>query len=556
MNGRRLFIAWCLGSLAATLGPCAYAKKVRIRWKPLPGATRYELEFRRGETVTATRESAENVTDLRVILPPGRYRYRLRGYDRADRPGEWSRDLPLVVSPTKPKLTTPADDSKITLRGGSEEARLLWTDGEKPDRWRLELVRDGKAETHFIAGTDEPAWEIAEPESGKYRWRVRGEVGGPVDTLPLGAADRRKPSDSGDWKPGAWTGWNDFALVVTPEYLRARGRLKAPTIRSPAAEIVLPPGGAVELAWEPVTAAQGYEVLVEKDGKPSGTWTYVDGTRHEIQLSPGDKVRWRVRATAGEGNERAAGPETSATIATESVVRWPTESRFGVAAMGESFNLATETGGAGLPRIRGTASGQAAGVGLSFERWSWGRYGWYFRSEYVYREAGSVAQALGVSLGASGRFVLGSSLSPWSLRASLGVRYQDHPVLEPDDPAVPLLQNTVARRLAFVGPEIAIGVDYRLDADWTLGLSLGTAFPLVGAGGVGTSGLESGSPAGNWGLALRADWRWTPNFDVRFESSYRTQSAGTVLPAPLQSLTTTSNLSRLGLSVGIGWRWE
>lgn len=549
-------MAVALGALFALASPCAHAKKVRIRWKPLPGATRYELEFRRGEAVATTKETAENVTDLRVTLAPGRYRYRLRGYDRADRPGEWSRDLPLTVSPTKPKTALPADGTKWTLRTGDDVVKLTWTDAEKPDRWRLEVVRDGHLETRFVSANDEPASEIAEPENGKYRWRVRGEVGGPVDALPLGAGDRAKGGDSGDWKPGGWSAWSEVTLVVTPEYLRARGRLKAPSIRGPAAEIVLPPGGAVELAWEPVTAAQGYEVRVDKEGQPEGHWTYVDGTRHEIQLTPGDRVRWHVRATAGQGNERAAGPETSATIATETVVRWPTETRLGISGLGESFSLATETGGAGLPRIRGSSSGTAAGAALSVERWSWGRYGWYVRGEYVYRQAGSVAQAAGVGIGGAARFVLGGSLSPWTLKVALGLKYQDQPVLAPDDPAVPLLQETWAKRLSFLGPDLAVGIDRRLGADWTVGLLAGTTFPIASVGGIGTTGFESGSPSGNYAFSVRADWRWTPSWDFRAEAFYRAQGATTHLPAPLDAGATTSTLTRFGLALGIGWRWE
>jgi len=534
----------------------AYGKKVRIRWKPLPGATHYELEFRRGDTITANRETAENVTDLRVVLAPGRYRYRLRGYDRADRPGEWSRDLPLTVTPTKPKTALPADGTKWTLRTGSDEARMTWTDGEKPDRWRLEMSRDGVAETHFIASTEEPEWTIPVPEGGKIRWRVRGEVGGPVTALPLGASDRTKGGDSGDWKPGAWSGFSEFALVVTPEYLRARGRLKAPSIRGPASEIVLPPGGAVELAWEPVTAAQGYEVRVDAEGKPEGTWTVVDGNRLEVQLAPGDKVKWHVRATAGRGNERATGPESSATIATETVVRWPTETRFGISALGESYSLGTETGAAGLPRIKGTSSGTAAGVALSHECWTWGRYGWYANGEYMYRVPGSVAQAMAISVGASARFVLGGSLSPWSIRGALGIRYQDQPVLEPNDPALPFLTDTRAQRVGFLGPEAIVTLERRLSAEWAVGLSVGTMLPVAAVVQTGTQGIEGASPGGNLLAKVRLDWRWSPTWDFRLEGFYQSQSVGTRLAAPFQGAATSSDLTRLGASLGIGLRWE
>lgn len=543
-------------ALAMLASPSAYAKKVRIRWKAVPGATRYELEFRRGDTVAATQETSENVTGLRVILPPGRYRYRLRAYDRAERPGEWSRDLPLTVSPTKPKPSWPADGTKWTLRNVADEARLGWTDGEKPDRWRVEVVRDGKAETHFVSGRDEPAFIFAEPESGHYRWRVRGEVGGPVEPLPLGAADRALAKDSGEWKPGGWTGWSDFTLVVTPEYLRARGRLKAPGIRGPASEIVLPPGGAVELAWEQVTAAERYEVRVDFEGKKEGAWTTVDGTRHVVQLSPGDRVRWHVRGVAGEAADRVAGPEASATLVTDSVVRWPTETRFGVAAIGESFSLATETGGAGLPLIRGTSTTTAAGAALSFERWSWGRWGFYVNADYMYREPGPVAQAFGASVGASGRFVLGHAVSPWAIRGTLGVRYQDHPVLEPDDPAVPLLQTTVARRLGFLGPEFSLALERRVGTEWMTGLTLGLQFPLAAVTRDGTTGLEGVSATGNFSVTFRTEWRFSPSWDARLDAFYRKQSVGTRLAAPLNTVTTTSELSRVGAALGLGLRWD
>lgn len=555
MSRRFALLAWVLGMLAATASVPAYAKKVRIRWKPVPGATRYELEFRRGETVTQTRETAENVTELRVVLPPGHYRYRIRAYDRAERPGEWSAELPLTVSPTNAKPTTPADGAKVTLRDGADEARLVWTDDEKPDRWRIDIVHNGKTETQFVVGRNKPEWILPEPESGNVRWRVRGEVGGPVEAL--GAGNRPSQRSSSEWKPGKWSAWSHFTLVVTPEYLRARGRLKAPVIRGPASSLVLPPGGNVELSWEPVTAAQGYEVRLEWQGRKTEPWTAVDGTRHVIQLTPGDRVRWRVRATAGVGPDRVAGPEATGVIVTDAIVRWPEETRIGVHGIAESYRLTTETAAAGLPKIRGTSSGVAAGAGLTVERWAFGRWGYYGNAEYLYRRpGGSVAQALGVVVGATGRFVLGDALSPWSLRGRLGARYQDHPVLEPDNPAPPLMKRTIARRLGMLGPELVVALDYRASPDWLLSLGLESAWPLAQVAGEGTNGIEGTSLFGNWAVVARADWRWSPRWDFRFEAYYRSQSAGTRLAPPLHTVPTTSDLTRIGAQLGVGWRWE
>jgi hypothetical protein len=99
---------------------------IRVAWRPVPGARRYQVEARDGEVrnwwVSGTDwESPE--------MPPGEYRLRVRAW-RDEGPGEWSEERPVSVPPLlkpverRPPVAPPR--WRIPLRVGCAAAALIF----------------------------------------------------------------------------------------------------------------------------------------------------------------------------------------------------------------------------------------------------------------------------------------------------------------------------------------------------------------------------------------------------------------------------------------------
>jgi hypothetical protein len=99
---------------------------IRVAWRSVPGARRYQVEARDGEVrnwwVSGTDwESPE--------MPPGEYRLRVRAW-RDEAPGEWSEERPVSVPPLlkpverRPPVAPPR--WRIPLRVGCAAAALIF----------------------------------------------------------------------------------------------------------------------------------------------------------------------------------------------------------------------------------------------------------------------------------------------------------------------------------------------------------------------------------------------------------------------------------------------
>ena len=81
---------------AITLCGTAHAKAVRVKWKPLEGAVKYELQVSQGDRIVAKETLSSELTLWRGKLSPGYYHYQLRAIDRFDRPGDWSAPKAII----------------------------------------------------------------------------------------------------------------------------------------------------------------------------------------------------------------------------------------------------------------------------------------------------------------------------------------------------------------------------------------------------------------------------------------------------------------------------
>src|SRR5690606_24287682 len=93
-------------SIVADMKPSP--REAKIEWKPIVGAIEYEIEIgsdARLLPLLKTEKSKKN--RIKVSLLPGTYFFRLRGIDRKNLPGAWSKVEGFVVNPQPPTPQKP-----------------------------------------------------------------------------------------------------------------------------------------------------------------------------------------------------------------------------------------------------------------------------------------------------------------------------------------------------------------------------------------------------------------------------------------------------------------
>lgn len=219
------------------------SSSVLIRWAPAQGAVRYEVEvdgvnFSVGE---------ERQFDHQGLAPGTEHSYRVRAWS-GEVPGEWSL-LKRVI--TWPK--TPANVQAVTVN----------------------------------STTVEVTWDTVTGASG-----YELEVDGAVLTGDLNTAYRHtglSPNTTHTYRVRAWNagGVGEWSSPVT----KTTGLGQPQNIASYAME------NAIQLKWDPVDGATGYEVLVDGVLLNNGSSTQFEHTG----LEPFSRHVYRVRATSMAG---------------------------------------------------------------------------------------------------------------------------------------------------------------------------------------------------------------------------------------------------------------
>jgi hypothetical protein len=151
------------------------ARKVKIAWREVENAVKYDFELSRVPEMDPVIEKKE-YKDLEAALQlkPGTYYFRVRGIDKADSPGPWSEVQAFAVNPAPPKLLQPDEGKVFAELLTGDGIRLKWKAGFKGSEYLFQLEdRSGSIVKRGVRGT-EFAWMPQEP--GEYRWRVGFET--------------------------------------------------------------------------------------------------------------------------------------------------------------------------------------------------------------------------------------------------------------------------------------------------------------------------------------------------------------------------------------------
>ena len=186
--------------------PSAGAKSVTLTWDIVEGATQYELELSRGDTVLEHQIVDGSMRQWVGTVPAGIYRYRVRGFGREHSQGEWSQRAWVVVKPPSPALVLPHDGQEFGL---NQNIFLQWkqTDGSREINFDLQIRLDKKEVRTYQPGTSQE-WVLSHSLPGNYQWRVRPALPRPSDRdFPAGFLEENLK--------GPWTSWSAFHVAAS-----------------------------------------------------------------------------------------------------------------------------------------------------------------------------------------------------------------------------------------------------------------------------------------------------------------------------------------------------
>ncbi len=243
-------------------------RQVGLAWAPVACAARWVVELSRDGKERVTLDAAQPALTAEVG-PVGDYRWRVAGVDAAGRVGDFSPEQLFRV-----RLPAPEPRGEV-LEG--EGAVLSWAPVAGAASYRVELTPErapaAAVVTVTVTGT---SWRTPALKPGRSTWRVTARDAQGRSSLPS--------------KPRA----------VEPE---PPVTLDAPRLLEPRDGEALALDARLELRWEPVPDAAGYELVV--DGlEPLRT----EATQLAVPAQPAGAHEVKLRARGRGGVSAWVGP--------------------------------------------------------------------------------------------------------------------------------------------------------------------------------------------------------------------------------------------------------
>ncbi len=232
-----------------------------LRWQPVPGAVRYELQqIERDSGAEVTFPLKETI--YRVVgQPVGEYIYRVRACSEFAC-SEWSNEQRASVMPQ-----APSEAPALTLEGPDENGaiRLHWTEVPTADQYVVEISEDSAFQNARLTVQPDRTLELLRREPGVQHFRVCGQ------------------NEGGD---GPWSNIVSAALAPgTPGWIEARLAEEA---------------GRISVSWGMVSGRATYCLEVEASSAYTTTRQEIyrgPDTRFEMAIPPEiETLTFRVRA--------------------------------------------------------------------------------------------------------------------------------------------------------------------------------------------------------------------------------------------------------------------
>lgn len=441
----------------------AWGAGVTLKWDPIKGSTKYEIEILYGSGKVETHEitvGEKTQTEWKGKLSFGYYRYRIRGWDKFDRPGEWSEPYEAKVAPSSPETVKQAQEIRLTPAGAT--ILLQWKPSKGADHYLVKVIdSDGKVDVESTATSE---FKLTVKQPGKFTWSVTAQISKFRLPASIGAIES-EPSEGGAFSVA-------YPKLEAPQFLKTivkEGNNRTEHIR---------------LAWLPVNEAIAYEVEFEpkeEEGKESSRKSEHFLVKHEVLgvTLPRGEYQVAVRAVASENGEEAfRGPQSFQSInweAIDGVARRPMHAEV---SLGTSLLPYQYEDDSGLRNLTAQNEGTAANLDLRLKFNRGPSWGIVFQGTYTgFKIQGEKISELSTSLGATYSLVGKTPSDLWKVSLNSGIKFRqmfdiassgDGNILEPS-----------ISTLSSLGPFVGTGVTRKLTSSIDLGLVAEWYLPIA-----------------------------------------------------------------------------
>lgn len=281
------------GAPPASPAPSERSARVVLRWKPVDGATSYELQVATDEKFRAV-VVQERVAEplFRWPLPTAPHWWRVRSRDAKDRPGEWSPAQQVAFEAPVPQVLAPADGARLPC---GEPVTVTFAPNALVQQWTVELADTASFEGATVLRAETPAVPLGVLTPGARYLRataldLRGRTGAASPTrrfvvgaaAPVGLRAQAAELRVGEAAQLAWAK-SPCATSHQVEALPEDGPPLRLSAVEPSVRVVLPRAGVWRLRVALVDAAgqlgpwAEVSVLVELPAPASPSESPVDG---------------------------------------------------------------------------------------------------------------------------------------------------------------------------------------------------------------------------------------------------------------------------------------
>lgn len=500
----------CIG-LGIVLTIPVFGKTITVKWKEVKGAAQYEIVLLRGEAEVVHRTVPGKDLSLSCFLEPGFYYFHVRGVDRLKRPGKWSRDQAIVVTPQPPKQVAPEENARLTYSDNESRRTASWQESAGAHRYLFEIHQERrKVYAEMVDGT---STRFRELPAGRYQWRVKALVEASGDITS------ELEDKVGSLANSAPSAWRTVVFEGTPGVTVGTNQ---PLILYPKGP-VLPPGkdGTLTLVWQPVEGAVAYEVNIREVATgnrgpaalpPFQKTARVDESELTVSLPPQGSFVWSVRALSSIKDKRYLGTTSTMEFQLDPNASGPKG----------SSRTALEVSMAMVPyHLRvydDTREGQISAAGFYMggkgTYWLTGRFGTELEfGESFYSINSQLVDQKSARIAATVRGHLFGDFLGYTV--ALGPGYQDYFSIVPDSPTGQI------ERFGLLGPDLFFELRLTLLSKLSTGFQGDYFYPVSAVTVTDGGTLKGDGRASNYRVSAFLRYSLGPSLGLGLRASYQ-----------------------------------
>ncbi len=473
----------------------AFAKNIKLEWKAIPGAARYEVQIEQNGAEVARHQITGTV--WKGALNEGVYSWQIRAFDKLERPGLWSAHHPVVVMPSAPQTDVAENVKEKNTYSNETNLNFHWKSVKEAHKYQFELKKDGK--TVLKQELQDTHIEVPSLPTGEYSWSVKSVI----------QAGSRTPASLPTQQ---WESQSTSQKVAVIHRV-----LDSPQLTYPV-QVTLEPNAKDQkqkFEWKKVDGAQSYQLTISKkavgrnpasEGSPSNHYTVQDNS-FEVELAEGE-YNWSVRAMAEPDSKSGSTPMSALSQATFGLERQSSfKEKTGdieLSTLIANYNYQSLSG---LHNASGQASSSESSVRLG------GNY-WYSRNWGVgvgvvsnnYSINGSSYSETNFEALSKYRLSLTPGQTGWNLNLNAGIASQQYNMVTAFVSRGPASISNIAPdsySLRAIGPTLGFALNKQFTDKWRASLNGSFFSPMMLSGAPSGSSLGGGDTKTNISLGAK-----------------------------------------------------